>query len=513
MACVSNIIIVYLQSQRLSGIKRMKQIKKKLLLINPSNQKRHGVVQDPTMKMMPLALGIVAALTPDTWEVELLDENFEPFVFRHADLVGITSFTATAKRAYDIAAIYREAGIYTVMGGIHASMFTHETLHYFDTIITGEAEGAWHKFLLDFEAGKPGKLYEGGQVDIRSVPNVKRDIYHYPYIYDLVQTSRGCPMGCDFCSVTQMCGKTYRERDVETVLDELEQTSRTLLFFVDDNLVNNKKGAEERAIRLFKGMVERKLNKLWFSQAALNFADNEEVLYWARKSGCLMILLGIEAETAEALISMRKNLNLKKGVDSYEETFKRIHKYGIGILGTMIFGMESDTLEDLYARMEFVKRSSIDSIQLGIMTPLPGTALYNRMFEQGRITAVNYPSDWQYYDGTNAIVDMPHLKASEIEVAMKDIWYKMYTKEYVRSMLFKSLRNTKSFKTAYWSYGLNHLYSRMFLEGIYNIDAKGANISRSFYLRATDFILRLLYLFPWNRISKIFAGKARISEA
>ncbi len=487
----------------------MNGLKRKLLLINPSNPKREGLVQDPTTRMMPIALGIVAALTPDNWEVELLDENFEPFKFIEADVVGFTSFTATASRAYELSTLYREAGIYTVMGGIHASMYTEDTVGFFDTVVTGEAESVWPEFIRDFEAGIPEKLYIGQQVEVSQIPFVRRDIFKYPYIYELVQTSRGCPMGCDFCSVTQMCGKTYRERDVEVVLDELENTPGKLLFFIDDNLLNNKKGSEERAIRLFKGMVERKLNKLWVSQAALNFADNEEVLYWARKSGCMIILIGVEAETAEALTAVRKNLNLKKGVDNYEGIFRKIHKYGIGINATMIFGMESDNMSDLYARRDFILKSSFDSVQTSIMTPLPGTALFKRMVLQNRITATNYPNDWPLYDGTQAILNLPHLKANEVKEAMDGIWLSIYRKEAVRRRLFRTIKNTRSFQTAYWAYGLNHMYSRMFLEGRYNIDAKGNGVPRSLYLKITDKIVFLLYLFPWHKISRTFAGKDR----
>lgn len=495
-----------MHSQKLQASQMSK--KKKLLLINPSNQKREGLVQDPTTRMMPLALGIVAALTPDHWEIELLDENFEKFTFREADLVAFTAFTAAAKRAYEIANIYRKAGIYTVMGGIHSTVFFDESLQYVDTVITGEAEGIWTTFLADYEAGVQKRLYDGGQVDISMVPHVRRDIYSkYPYIYELVQTSRGCPMGCDFCSVTRLCGKTYRERDVDTVLDELEKTKSPLIFFIDDNIINYKKGSEERIIRLFKGMVERKLNKMWVSQASINFADSEEVLYWARKSGCMMILMGIEAETTQALSNLKKNMNLKKGVASYEKIFKRIHKHGIGVLATMIFGLESDDLKALYARRDFVKRSSFDSIQISIMTPVPGTALYERMNSKNDITRVNYPNDWQYYDGTNAMINMPNMSHTQIQEAMTEIWLSLYSKENVRKMLFKTLWQTRSFRTAYWAYGLNHMYSRMFLEGTYHIDARGKDIPRSFYLKFTDKVLWLFYLWPWNKISKTFAGR------
>lgn len=489
----------------------MLPLKQKLLLINPKRQEREGLTVDASIKMMPLALGIIAALTPSEWEIELLDENYEEFHFMEADLVGLTSFTANAPRAYEIAGIYRQIGVHTVMGGVHATMCTEEALNYVDTVVRGEAETVWSRFLQDLAENNPRRVYEGPLADISNIPFVRRDIFKkYPYVYDLVQTSRGCPMGCDFCSVTQMCGKTYRERDIEDVLDELEQTDRSLLFFVDDNLINQKKGAEERAIRLFKGMVERKMKKLWLSQAALNFADNDEVLYWARKSGCIMILLGVEAEKKEALKDVKKNLNLKKGVEAYEDIFRKVHKHGIGILASIIFGMESDTLEDLYARRDFILKSSFDAYQLGILTPIPGTVIHERMKTQKRIVFENYPSDWKLYDGTKALVNTNQLTPDLINSAMKEIWLSVYTKVPVRKRLFSTLIRTRSFKTAYWSYGINHAYSRMFMEGIYDIDGK-SDINRKgkkpLFLILTDKVLWIFYQLAWRNITRSFAGK------
>jgi radical SAM superfamily enzyme YgiQ (UPF0313 family) len=484
---------------------------KKLLLINPANQRRSGFIHAQTTSFMPIGLGIVAALTPPHWDVELLDESFEEFSFRYADLVALTGFTANAARAYEIAEVYRKAGIHTVMGGIHASLCTEEVKKYVDTVVTGEAEGAWPALLADFESGTIKMIYEGGITPVKEIPRLRRDIYKYPYVYDLVQTSRGCPVGCDFCSVTQLCGKTYRERDVEDVLDELEKTNRPLLFFADDNLVNNSKGGTERAIMLFRGMVERGIKKSWVSQAALNFADNDEVLYWARKSGCSMILMGIEAEKPEALMDIRKRINLHRGTNSYKKSFRKIHRHGIAILATMMFGMESDTKEDLYARRDFILKSSIDLYQCGVLMPLPGTSLYQRMREQDRIVRDNYPHDWQYYDTTSATMDMPNISLSEIDSAMHEIWLSLYNKKVMRRKLFRTLWNTRSFVTAYWSYHGIHNYGRIYLENTfldhphlidYNFEWKNRN--RSFFLKSTDKILWLIYRLSWHRIRRNF---------
>jgi len=484
---------------------------RKLLLINPANQLRKGFVNDPSTSFTPLGLGIVAALTPESWDIELIDESLEDFTFISADLVALTGFTANAARAYEIAAIYREKGIHTVMGGIHASMWTDEVVQYVDTVFTGEAEGAWPLLIKDFENGNIKKRYDGGIVEISAICAPRREVFDkYPYVYDSIQTSRGCPIGCDFCSVTQMCGKTYRERPVEVVLDELEKTHRPLLFIVDDNLVNNKKGADQRAIRLFKGMTERKIHKIWMGQAAVNFADNNEVLYWAQKSGCVMVFIGIEAENPNALKDVRKNLNLKRGVNSYRDVFKKMHRHGIGVLAAMIFGMDSDSRDDLYARRDFILNSSIDTYQCTILTPLPGTVLFERMKANNLIVRNNYPVDWQQYDGMAATLNTPLLDLKEIDSTMREIWMKLYHKETIRRKMFHTLWNTRSFSTAYFTYATSHNYGRMFLERYIsagdeiNEKLEWINKGRSQYLRYTDVIIWLFYRISWQKMLNRF---------
>jgi len=487
---------------------------KKLLLINPINQGVQGLVNDPSTSFMPLGLGIIAALTPDHWDIEFIDESFEKFTPRQADLVGLTAFTTNAPRAYEIAAICRELGIYTVMGGIHASMMTNEVAKYVDTVIAGEAETAWPVFLNDFESGKPKPIYHSGITPVNLIPHARRDIFKYPYVNDLIQTSRGCPMGCDFCSVTELCGKQYRERDVEDVLDEMEKLTRPMVFIVDDHLVNNNKQGRERAIRLFKGMVDRGIKNLWLGQASINFADDEEVLYWAAKSGCTLILLGIEAETTVALADAKKRLNLSRGVDSYRESFKKIHRHGIGILGAMIFGMESDGREELLARRDFILNSGIDAIQASIMTPLPGTGLFKRMEAENKIELKNFPEDWKYYHFMQATTGTSKLTREELQETMKEIWWSMYNKDNIRKMMFKTLWRTRKLNTAYWVYGANHNYGRVVLEDMINDKPDGLNRKlewnsgkRSLYLKLTDYILMFLYAVSWKKMVDRFKGR------
>jgi radical SAM superfamily enzyme YgiQ (UPF0313 family) len=166
--------------------------KKKLVLVNPRGKHQMGFVMDVESRYPPLGLGIIAALTPDDWEVVLKDENFEEFEFEDADLVGITSFTSTITRAYDIATIYKEKNIPVIIGGIHASMLPDEAGEYSDSVAIGEAESIWKEILTDFEEGQLKKRYFGEQLPLDKIPMINHDIFHKGYVFDSIQTTRGC---------------------------------------------------------------------------------------------------------------------------------------------------------------------------------------------------------------------------------------------------------------------------------------------------------------------------------
>jgi hypothetical protein len=177
-----------------------------------------GLTVNKSSRFPPLGLGIVAALTPEHWDVALLDENWGPFVYHDADpstgsgqtLVGITAFTASASRAYEIAALYRARGVPVVMGGIHASMCTEEALRFVDAVVVGEAETAWPQVMADVEGGMLQRVYRGEWADLAGLPRPRRDLLHPGYMFASVQTSRGCPMDCEFCSVMAFNGRRYR---------------------------------------------------------------------------------------------------------------------------------------------------------------------------------------------------------------------------------------------------------------------------------------------------------------
>ncbi|MBU7041918.1 MAG: B12-binding domain-containing radical SAM protein [Theionarchaea archaeon] len=430
---------------------------RRLVLINPVNPKKRGLTMNVSSRFPPLGLGIVAALTPSTWEVHIIDENFEPFQYVDADLVGLTAFTASATRAYEIAGIYRERGTRTVLGGIHASMRPEEALQYVDTIVIGEAESAWESVITDFEAGNMKRIYQGERLDPAEIPFPRRELFHPGYTFGSIQTARGCPMDCEFCSVTAFNGRTYRQRPVERVLDELETISQKRVFFVDDNIIGYGKKAEKRALSLFKGMIERGIEKDWFCQASMNVGDNPDVLKYAALSGCRMVFLGVEAESAAVLHEVNKSLNIRMK-DSYDEVFRRINNYGIAVLGAFIYGMDCDTPETLRYRTDYILKSGVDVMQTTYLTPLPGTRLFTRLQNENRLLYNMFPEDWDHYDMTE-VTFMPQLMTPEdLKSAMDESSSRLYSKTSIYRKFFKTWRATKSFTTAMWAYTSNMNY-------------------------------------------------------
>lgn len=432
-----------------------------LLLVYPANQLRKGFLVNRDTRYQPLALGILAALTPPHWKIKLIDENFRKWKYYDADLVALTAFTSTVTRAYEIAAEYRKKGVPTVIGGIHASMMPDEAARFVDVVVTGEAEGVWPQLLADFEDGKMKSRYDGILSSVIHSPKPRRDLFHPGYIFASIQTTRGCPMDCSFCSVTAFNGRHYRFRPIEEVLDELEEIPQQYVFILDDNIVGYNSLARERAKELFKGIIRRGIKKTWISQASINFADDEEVLRLAAESGCRMIFLGIETEGIEQLQEAGKKLNLKRGADTYNETFKTIRKYGIAVIAGFIFGFDHDDPEAIRRRVKYIRNCKADSIQTTLLTPLPGTRLYNKYRDEKRLAMTDYPDDWQRYDYADMTFVPSQMTTNEFMSIMNREWNRIYSQWHIVLRFFRTWIGTRSFITAFWSYRSNHNYRNM----------------------------------------------------
>jgi radical SAM superfamily enzyme YgiQ (UPF0313 family) len=428
---------------------------KKLLLINPVGRSS-GYLLSKFSTFSPLGLAYVGAVTPSNWEVKIIDENFEKFEFEEADLIGITAFTSSINRAYEIARIYQKQKIKVIMGGIHVSMLPDEAMQYADTVVIGEVEGVWKQVINDFENNCLSPKYIGPRLDLnRFTVKPRRNLLHPNYLWHSVQTSRGCPFNCYFCSVSRYLGKEYRQRRAEDVLDELKELKGKNIAFVDDNLIGYSSESKSRAMELFKGMIQQGLSKKWWMQASINVADDEQVVSLAAQAGCMFVFIGFETINSRSLKEMKKGVNLKIGVKNYNKVVGTFHKYGIGVFGAFIIGNDYESPKYYRELAEYLVRSNIDIIQISILTPLPGTILMEQLQKEDRLVYQDFPQDWDKYR-LSYMVHQPQVgKAETIYTGDNYIKNRIYSFPVYQYRIIKSLYNLKNLNNFYASYKFN----------------------------------------------------------
>lgn len=392
----------------------------RLLLINPGNplvnisSKRNRWSKFRVWK--PLGLMVLAGLTPDEWDVTIVDENLgvpDYASMPRPDLVGVSAFTSQAPHAYELAAQFRARGIPVVMGGIHATMRTAEASARVDAVVTGEAESIWAKVLEDVQRGALKPLYAGSREAMENTPFPRHDLLPSGYYYGSIQTTRGCPLNCNFCSVSAFNGKSYRRRPVEDVVAEFKLIREKQVLIVDDNLIGTRKDHIARAKELFRAMIDANIGKRWFAQTTINMADDEELLQLAARAGCAGVFVGFETTHAEGLIEVRKKYNIQKGRD-FRASVRRIQRHNILVVGSFIMGLDVDRSGVGLEIAHTANRYGVDAINVMFLTPLPGTDLWNKMEEEDRIAADSFPEDWKYYTLTLPVSRYRHLSRDEI---------------------------------------------------------------------------------------------------
>jgi len=440
-----------------------KRKKYKLLLINPVGKRKAGLVLSHESIYPPMALGVIAALTPDNWEVEILDENFTTFEYKDADLVGFTSLTSTVTRCYDIAGEYRKNKIPTVIGGIHASMLPEEASRYVDTVVVGEAEDTWGQVIADFERKRLQQFYRSKLPSMDRSVSPRIDLYHPDYNFGSVQTTRGCPMKCEFCSVHTFNGSKYRLRPVDRAVEDFMAINKDFIYLVDDNFAGYSKASRRHALEFLKGITERKSTKFWAGSTSMNIARDEELLKYMQLSGCKMVFLGIESELVDQLQQANKNVNLKIGVDHFAEVYRKIHAHQISIMGAFIFGLDNDTPETMGRRTDYILDSELDMMQVTVLTPLPGTILYKRFKEEGRLRYTNYPDDWDRYNYIDLVFKPQKMSEEEFNAAAVENWERMYNLKNIKRKFLQTLKLTKNAETATFALSSNIQFHNFFL--------------------------------------------------
>lgn len=364
----------------------------------------------------PLSLMVLAGLTPPEWEISIVDENLGapdyPSMPR-PDLVGITAFTSQANRAYEVAAHFRCLGVPVVMGGIHATMCLDEVIEHVDSVVTGEAEGIWPQVLRDTQDGSLKRRYDGGLAEIKDVPLARHDLLATGYAFGAVQTTRGCPLNCSFCSVTAFNGAQYRQRPIPDVVREFQSVREKRVLVVDDNLIGTRRDHIARAKDLFRALAQANLRKEWVAQVTINFADDEELLTLAARAGCRGVFIGFESPTPEGLRELGKKFNLLNGRD-FRDSVRRIQRHHIMVVGSFIIGLDIDEPGIGRRIAEAASQYGVDSLNALFLTPFPGTRLWDQMKSQDRIALDAFPGDWKYYTLTFPVARYKHFSVDGI---------------------------------------------------------------------------------------------------
>ncbi len=365
----------------------------------------------------PLSL---AALTPDEFEIEIINEQIEEIDFDDpVDIVGISTMTANCDRSYQIADRFRDKGVTIVMGGIHASFLPDEALTHCDSVVIGEAENSWGQVLDDWKNQRLKKIYRSELlVNMSDVPIPRRDLDLTVGFVDKLESSRGCPFRCEFCSTNLHFGNTHRTKPIDKVVSDIGSIHRNkkenhYLFFTDDNIIGNIKYAKQ----LFKAITP--LNVRWVSQCSINIVNDDELLMLAAQSGCEALSVGFESLSEESLIEAGKTINK---VSRYETQIKKMKDSGIEhILGNFVFGFDPDDESVFERTIEFIMKNEMDAY-LTILTPYPKTQLRHRMEKAGRILH----SNWSQYDGMHCVFKPRQMSPQKLEEGLYWAYQQVY---------------------------------------------------------------------------------------
>jgi radical SAM superfamily enzyme YgiQ (UPF0313 family) len=376
----------------------------KVLYVNPRNSLNTvflpEVVRDFTMGrkkaiFAPLNLAICAAVTPQGCDIEIMDECVRPVDFEvKADVVGITAMTCTAPRAYWIADEFRKRGAKVVMGGIHPSALPEEAAQHADSVCVGEAEATLPRFFADLKNGGPKKIYRADDVGNVPIAAPRHDLISKPdyLIANPVQISRGCPHGCTFCTTNAIFGRRYRTRPAAEIVEEMKSTGGRFFIFADDNIIGDIEWAKE----FFSALIP--LGIQWAGQSTILIAHNDGLLSLASRSGCRGLILGLETVSEESLQEGNKPY---AHVKDYLRAIRKIQSQRIELWGSFLFGFDSDTPRSCAEAVMFAEKARLMMSCYPILTPYPGTPLYERLKAEGRLLT----EDWSKYNGATVVFE------------------------------------------------------------------------------------------------------------
>ena len=381
-----------------------------------------------------LGLLTVAALTPEDVDVEYReigevdpDEALEPF-----DLVGISSFSAQIDEAYALADRYRQAGTAVVLGGLHVSLMPDEAAEHADAVVLYGAEGAWPALVEDFRRRAMQPRYLGLRAGVFDDSHYVRPRFDLlqgrPYNRITVQTSRGCPLNCEFCAASLRITSSFQQKPVDKAVAEIRSalgiTEHPFFELADDNTFINKKWGKE----FLRAIIPLGIN--WFTETDVSIADDEELLDLLADSGCRQVLIGLESPSGDDLSGMDPSGWKQKRSDRYLEAIETIQSRGVTVNGCFILGLDSHTPETFGKLKEYIDASGLLEVQITVMTPFPGTPLHERMRREGVLLKDRYWDRCTLFDVNYRPKGM---STEQLEEGMRWLFREIYNeREYTR---------------------------------------------------------------------------------
>ncbi len=440
----------------------------RIALINPVARRCQGY-HTIGSKIPQLGLQVLARGVPAPHTVEIIDEIFgvdatgQEIRRGRYDLVGVTSYSSGATRAYEIAAQCRREGIPCIIGGPHASALPDEAARFFDSVAIGECDHIWPDIVREVNEGGLRPRYTGSTADIAR-PGVGRAMQLQPingtYEVSSIQTSRGCPVGCEYCSVTRFNGALIRRRDIADIIEEWNTTPKDFIFVVDDNFFGVGPAHAAWAKELLRAIIRDGRKRLWFSQTTINMGDDLEGLRLAYRAGCRGMFVGFETFNLDSLRQYHKGIN-RNNIGRYKRLVKGFHRAGISVFGGFIIGADQDDEETVADTAIQAVKLGIDTIQITNLTPLPGTAMYDRFMAEGRIFATNYPEDWERYTFVETVYHPRGMSADRLDEVIYELRHVAATTPWVWLRTLRTLWMTRSLTSAMFIHGMNKGWKRI----------------------------------------------------
>ncbi len=387
----------------------------KILLVKPKWFVADGVYRFLTnVTFTPLHLGILAALSPGH-DVRVVDHDWDELPLgEDFDLVGVTATSFSSTRAFEIADGFRRKGTPVVIGGVHACLMPEECLRHADAVVIGEAEYVWPRLLEDVAKRRLQRIYRQDRpTDMNDVPVPRRELLRQDPAIGMIQATRGCNHACKFCYLPRVPWHSHRRRDPALVRDELRRIRQHVVFFVDDNLFTD----EDYAIALCEAIAP--LGKSWSVQAPTTVTRNPRLLQAMRRAGCFFVQVGFQTVHPR---SLERAGVAQNRIDEYCEVVRRFHEHRMLVQGFFIFGFDGEDGRIFETAEAHIRRMGLEDALLYILTPYPGTPIYDQLAAEGRLL----PGGRERYGWANAVYRPSGMSAEELEAGVQRTYDRLF---------------------------------------------------------------------------------------